>query len=103
MDLTMKNLQYQDGNKNKNIGHISNRVFEKKINERRHLMHVLGDTPGIQSSINECLNDFDTIRITTDKGNIFETSKENWLKNRFSKNFGHGLQYFMSRDHWTIK
>ncbi len=66
-------------------------------------MRIFGNTPGIQDTIDEHINDFDTIQIDTNKGRAFVTNKDNWLKNRFPLDLGYGKQYFMAKDKWKIE
>lgn len=87
---------------NKTIGEITNRTFGKTIDENKHLMRIFESTPGIQDTIDQYLDEFDNIVITTKQGRAFKTTKELWLANRFAKNLGFGRQYFMARKHWQI-
>ena len=97
----MERIYYQKGGQKK-IGSIKNRIFSKIVNEDRHLMRKLGNTPGIQSIIDPYLDLFDFIEIKTDKGKTFKVTKNVWLKNRFELSFGYGKQYFLSLKWWQI-
>jgi hypothetical protein len=88
--------------KGKKIGEIKNRVFSKLVDDEVHLMRNFGNTPGIQSTIDYHLEEFDEIKIETKKGLIFKSTKDNWLENRFDFDFGYGRQYFMSPRWWNM-
>jgi hypothetical protein len=83
------------------IGQIKDRTFYKTVDDNRHLMRIFGDTPGIQDTIDEHLDEFDNIEINTKKGKTFKVEKDKWLINRFHKDLGHGKQYFMDIKHWN--
>lgn len=85
---------------NKQIGQIVERTFCKIVDEDKHLMRIFGNTPGIQDTIDNYLDDFDKIEIKTNKGKIFKVDKDKWLLKRFHKNLGHGKQYFMDIKEW---
>jgi len=98
----MKNIKYYGNKEIRKIGVIKKRVFMKSIKEDKHLMRIFGETPGIQKIIDTYLNDFDEIKITTDSGKVFKTTKRNWVSNRFEFEAGHGKQYFMNLKHWEV-
>jgi len=75
----MERIYYQKGGQKK-IGSIKNRIFSKIVNEDRHLMRKLGNTPGIQSIIDPYLDLFDFIEIKTDKGKLLRLQKMFGLK-----------------------
>ena len=85
----------------KQIGQIVNRTFFKKVDDNKHLMKIFGNTPGIQDTIDEHLEEFDKIHILTKLGKVFKVDKKTWLEKRFCKDLGHGKQYFMDIKHWN--
>ena len=88
--------------KDKEIGFIAERTFFKKIDDDKHLMKIFGNTPGIQDTIDDYLDEFDNIEIKTKKGKTFKVDKNKWLSKRFHKDLGHGRQYFMDIKHWKL-
>ena len=93
-------VKYNDNGKMVVIGEIKDGVFEKKVNANMHLMEIYDNTPGIQSVIDNYLEDFDMIRIESDDGQVFESPKNFWIENRFKADHGHGDQYFMNKKKW---
>lgn len=90
--------------KDKVIGELKDALFLKFVDDKKHLMKIFGNTPGIQKSAWEEVKDkIIAIKITTKKGAVFTSTKTNFEKHSFEKDFGHGVQLFMERVHWTIR
>ena len=96
-------IYFNARDKKRLVGTIKDRILQKKVNDKKHLVKMYGDTPAFQDTIDRYLNEFDSIKVKSDAGYIFKTTKEKWLEHRFIDNLGHGLQYFMIRKYWDIE
>ena len=98
----MAKIYYQDKDRKRLIGEIRGRTFFKFVDDDKHLMELAGNTPGIQLTIDNFLNRFDNIAIKTKRGLTFKSTRENWTKHRFLREWGHGAQWFMGKKYWEI-
>ena len=90
--------------RNKVIGQISGRTLIKKIKEDKHLFWRFGGVPALDAfEYDAHKGEIDEISITTDRGKIFTSSKENFEQKKKEINFGnYGRQYTMELAYWNI-
>lgn len=86
------------------IGTLEGGVFVKRASYKKHFMKIFDawgiDSPVVQKLQGKCSE----IRIKDmDSDKVWVVPFEVFLANAFEKNFGHGKQMFLSRQHWTIR
>jgi hypothetical protein len=83
--------------------HLNNGCLEKKnIKEKKHLMWKFGGVPCIDADNvwDKWQDKIDKIKIITDKGTIFETTKGNFNQHKQEVDFGFGRQYYIYKENW---
>lgn len=86
----------------KKYGWITDGVFKKRVDSKKHKMKIL-DAYGIEKSVVDELDamDIKEIRIKEeDTGTVFITSYENFISHRFLKDF-QTPQYFLCLKHFS--
>lgn len=78
------------------IGVLEDNVFSKQVIEAKHLMWTL-DAWGIDKEVFDKLLTTALIRITDEKGKVYEASGQMYLKHGVVRDRGHRLQIFLSR------
>jgi len=79
-------------------------LSKQNVKERKHLMWRYGGIPMLDANLwDKYAPTIKKIKITTDKGRVFQISKESFEANKQEENYGYGRQYYVSKDKWTIK
>lgn len=84
------------------VGRFENGVYSRQFNTR-HIMKVMGYAVGIQAEVIERLQELDCRAVHLFDGyNTYESKFSQWTSGKTkSRDFGHGLQYFLPLSQMT--
>jgi hypothetical protein len=97
-----KTIRILDKDKVRCVGTVENKVFKKKIDDKKHIMRIYG-SPGIQKEVFNLYDEFHTIEITTHQGTTYRINASDFLLHCEEKDFGHGKQLFVHKKYWDIE
>lgn len=83
------------------IGDLTDNVFSKTVEGSKHLMKIF-DAYGVDRDVLNKLPKDCKIQITDkETGILYEADRETFRLKGIKKDFGHSIQYFLPRKHFT--
>ncbi len=81
-------------------------LIKSNIKEKEQLMRKkpFFGSPGIDADVvwDKWQDRVEHIKITTEHGKTFKTTKDNFNQNKIAFNYGYGNQYGMAKENWEI-
>lgn len=78
------------------------KTFYKKVDDSKHFMEMFQGY-GIDGEVLKALPDGSNINITNQDNKVYEATKEDYLNYNATKDFGHGVQYFLPRNKFPVR